>query len=313
MGIGKGNNLTKALVIIVVLVAIAFIAQFAFLYNIDSRLTIAKQDLITAQEETQTAQDNNNKLQTTFKQKQFEYKNALGRLSFLGDGSGKIAYLTFDDGPYEKNTRQNLETLKSKGAVGTWFCLADDENQTYLSLDMLKEIEAGGNAIGIHDWDQHPSYSYFKGTKDNYFLTDFDKTKSKLESKVGHELNICRFAGGSATIGYYNKANKTAIPQELFERGIQFFDWNISAGDADSKLFVNGSTPKDKIVSKVLAGAEVFAKTNSPICILMHDNPGKETTAQALPEIIDGLKKLGYTFDTLKNETPGFYQTNVVE
>ena len=61
-------------------------------------------------------------------------------------------------------------------------------------------------------------------------------------------------------------------------------------------------------MKNVLNDAEYFAKKNSPICVLMHDNPGKETTVQALPKIIDGLKELGYTFDVLTNDTPGFYQ-----
>lgn len=67
---------------------------------------------------------------------------------------------------------------------------------------------------------------------------------------------------------------------------------------------MNGSTPKDKIVSNVLSEAEFFAKTDSPICVLMHDNPGKNTTTEALPEIIDGLRALGYEFRTLDYEFP---------
>ena len=36
----------------------------------------------------------------------------------------------------------------------------------------------------------------------------------------------------------------------------------------------------------------------------MHDLGTKATTADALPEIIDGLRAQGYTFDKLTNELP---------
>lgn len=99
----------------------------------------------------------------------------------------------------------------------------------------------------------------------------------------------------------------------MLERGYQYFDWNVLAGDSEPSQFVNGSTPKDKIVSNVLSEAEFFAKTDSPICVLMHDNPGKNTTTEALPEIIDGLRALGYEFRTLDYDSPGFYQVVITE
>ena len=208
---------------------------------------------------------------------------------------------------------KNLEILKQKGAVATWFCLANDELYTYLNLDLCKKIEEQGSVVGIHDWDQDDSYSYYKGGVDNYFTSDFDKAKAKLEAAVGHEIKITRFAGGSLTIGYYNPEIGKALPRAMLERGYQYFDWNVLAGDSEPSQFVNGSTPKDRIVSNVLNEAEYFAKTDSPICVLMHDNPGKNTTTEALPEIIDGLRALGYEFKTLDYDAPGFYQVVITE
>ena len=69
------------------------------------------------------------------------WRNAQGRLSLFGDKSGKVAYLTFDDGPCDALTPKNLEILKQKGAVATWFCLANDELYTYLNLDLCKDID----------------------------------------------------------------------------------------------------------------------------------------------------------------------------
>ncbi len=309
----RGNTLQKVLVVILVIAAAVAVAEHFYLMNLSSRLETAKSDLSSLQQQVTDAQTSNEELQTKESEQTIAYRNAQGRMSFLGNGTGKVCYLTFDDGPYANNTKKNLATLKKKGAVATWFCLANDEEQDYLSLDLCKDIEAAGCAVGVHDWEQDESYSYYKGSVQNYFDTDFDKTKKKLEGIVGHEINICRFAGGSATIGYYNEKNRKALPIAMLKKGIQYFDWNVSAGDADPSQFVGTSTPKDKIVSNVLKDAKYFAKKNSPICVLMHDNPGKETTAEALPEIIDGLKELGYTFDVLTNDTPGFYQQVLVD
>ena len=308
-----GNILQKVIVAILVIAAALAVAEHFYLSNINKRLETAKSNLSSLQTQVAQAEETNTELQTKETKQTIEYRNAQGRMAFLGDGSGKVCYLTFDDGPYSINTKKNLKTLKEKGAVATWFCLANDEEQDYLSLDLCKEIEAAGCAVGVHDWEQDESYSYYKGSVKNYFTTDFNKTKKKLEGVVGHEINIARFAGGSATIGYYNSKNRTALPIAMLKKGIQYFDWNVSAGDADPSQFVGTSTPVDKLVSNVLNDAKYYAKKNSPICVLMHDNPGKETTVQALPQIIDGLKNLGYSFDILKNETPGFYQQVLVD
>lgn len=309
----RGNTLQKVLVIAVVVVAALAIAEQIYLMSLSKRLETAKSDLSTIQQQVTDAEASNAEMKTKETNQMIAYRNAQGRMSFLGDGSGKVCYLTFDDGPYATNTKRNLQTLKEKGAVATWFCLANDEEQDYLSLDLMKDIEAAGCAVGVHDWEQDESYSYYKGSVQNYFDTDFDKTKKKLEGVVGHEINICRFAGGSATIGYYNKKNRKALPIAMLKKDIQYFDWNVSAGDADPSQFVGNSTPVNKLVKNVLKDAEYFAKKNSPICVLMHDNPGKETTVKALPQIIDGLKNLGYTFAVLKNDTPGFYQQVLVD
>ena len=122
-----------------------------------------------------------------------------------------------------------------------------------------------------------------------------------------------RFAGGSPTISYYNSKIGKKLPCEILKRGYQYFDWNVLAGDSEPSQFVNGSTPKDKIVSTVLGQAKSFARTNSPICVLMHDNPGKESTVAALPQIIEGLKDLGYRFEVLNYDSPGFYQAKIVD
>lgn len=305
----KSSNIFRVLIGACIALFIVAVLEQLYISHVEADSANIGNELSSLQTQVAQAQTQNSTLQQQEKDKYVEWRNAQGRLSLKGDGSGKVCYLTFDDGPDDALTPKNLQVLTEKGAVATWFCLANDKTYDYLNLSLCKNIEAQGSAVGIHDWDQNDSYKYYKGDVDNYFTTDFDKTKEKLESVVGHEIKIMRFAGGSLTVGYYNSAIGKALPRAIIERGYQFFDWNVLAGDSEASQFVGGSTPKDKIVSNVLNEAQYYAKRNSPICVLMHDNPGKSTTTQALPEIIDGLRALGYEFKTLDYDTPGFYQT----
>ena len=302
------NSIAKYLTIGIVVLAALAIALNLVIFMVGRGAASAESSVSEIQQQAEEAQAQNAQLQQQASDQLLEWRNAQGRLSFLGDGSGKVAYLTFDDGPCDSVTKKNLKTLEEKGAVATWFCLGNDEEYDYLNLELCKTIEDAGHAVGIHDWDQNDSYDYYKSSVNHYFKSDFDKVKKKIEAAVGHEINIMRFAGGSPTIGYYNSEIAKKLPREMITRGYQYFDWNVLAGDSEPQYMVNGSVPKDVLVSNVLDNAKTFAKSNSPICVLMHDNPGKESTAEALPEIIDGLKDLGYEFKTLSWDSPGFYQ-----
>lgn len=309
----KSNNIFRILIIIcVALFIVALVEQF-FISYVDMNHAKSEDELSTLQTQLKETEEQHKAVQQQKKSKYIEWRNAQGRLSLFGDKSGKVCYLTFDDGPDDALTPKNLAILKEKKAVATWFCLANDQVETYLNLDLCKTIEAQGSVVGIHDWDQNGNYNYYRGSVDNYFTSDFDKAREKLEAAVGHEIKIMRFAGGSLTIGYYNPEIGKALPRAMLERGYQYFDWNVLAGDSDPAQFVNGSTPKDTIVRNVLNEAEHFARLDSPICVLMHDNPGKNTTTEALPEIIDGLRALGYEFKTLDFDSPGFYQVVIAE
>ena len=79
--------------------------------------------------------------------------------------------------------------------------------------------------------------------------------------------------------------------------GYAYFDWNVSSGDATP-----GYQSASKIANNVLSQAQGANK----ICVLMHDGTGKQTTAQALPTIIEGLQKQGFSFAVLTPEVEGF-------
>ena len=58
---------------------------------------------------------------------------------------GKIAYLTFDDGPDDKNTPAVLDILQQEAVPGTFYVVGTQVEQF---PDMLKRIYSEGHAIG---------------------------------------------------------------------------------------------------------------------------------------------------------------------
>lgn len=202
----------------------------------------------------------------------------------------KTAYLTFDDGP-SANTEKILDTLRKYGIKATFF-VNGNENK----LDEYKKILAEGHAIGNHTYS-HDYKTVYKSF--DSFLGDFDKLNVFLRDSLGYETNIFRFPGGSknASIKKYGGQDLMKQIMELLqERDFKYFDWNVSSADAD----ISGKpVDKDIIVKNILGGAQ--HKRN--IIVLMHDSAGKETTAEALPEVIEGLSEQGYKFGILTKYT----------
>jgi len=84
------------------------------------------------------------------------------------------------------------------------------------------------------------------------------------------------------------------LTKEVKARGYQYFNWNVIANDA-----IQQTVNKQTVINAVLKGVQ--GKNNA--VILFHDSPIKTTTAEALPTIIQELKKEGFEFKTLNNDT----------
>ena len=198
-----------------------------------------------------------------------------------------VIFLTFDDGP-SPNTDRILDVLKEKGVKATFFVTA--QNPSEENMNRMKRIVDEGHTIGVHSYthDYHQIYASVDA-----FLDDFYQMYQKIYEVTGVKPSIFRFPGGSNT--GYNKAIRDDVVAEMTRRGFTFYDWNIDSSDASGN-----NIAASKLVSHTLGTSEGF---NHGI-VLMHDLGTKATTADALPEIIDGLRAQGYTFDKLTNELP---------
>lgn len=202
------------------------------------------------------------------------------------ESSGKIAYLTFDDG-VSKYTNDILDILAKYNVKATFFPNWRSGITDYQAK--YKRMVDEGHAIGNHTYSHEYKdvYSSLDG-----FISEVTKLNDKIEDLTGYRPTIFRFPGGSNNT--VHKSYNTNIIQPaisaLADMGMEYYDWNVDSGDAASSK----GASKDTIVKNVLSGA-----TYKKIVILMHDTNTKGTTVQALPEIIEGLIEKGYSFGVL--------------
>ena len=202
----------------------------------------------------------------------------------------KVCYLTFDDGPSE-NTLQILDILNKYNAKATFFVVGTGK------LEYIKNIVAQGSKVGIHCNSHKYSVCY---ASDEAYLNDLAAISAKIEGYIGTKPDILRFPGGSSnTVSRTHcKGLMSRLSNTVTQMGYQYFDWNVSSGDAEPK-----SSSADQIASRVINQA----KGKNRICVLMHDNLAKKNTVQALPQIIEQLQAMGYTFEVLSKDMSGFH------
>ncbi len=207
--------------------------------------------------------------------------------------NSKVCYLTFDDGPSDR-TLEILNILDKYDAKATFFVLGNGK------LEYLPKIVEKGHKIGLHS-NTHKYNEIYKST-DAYF-NDLQAVSDKVYNACGIRTKIMRFPGGSSNL-ISKKACKgimTRLTSQVKIKGYAYFDWNIDSGDAASK---------DITAATITANVLNSAAKKTSICVLMHDISSKTATVEALPEILDGLKAMGYRFEVL-NENSFGYQHNV--
>ena len=204
--------------------------------------------------------------------------------------TGKVCYLTFDDGP-SANTLKILEILDKYKVKATFFVV----NDAHTKIEYIKQIHAAGHTVGLHS-SSHVYEQIYKSV-DNYFA-DLNALSAKVKELIGVESKVLRFPGGSSNTVSKTPKIMTTLSHMVTERGYTYFDWNVSSEDA-SAARVSAS----KITYNVLQGA----RNKNSICVLMHDAAGKTTTVDALPGIIEGLIVQGFSFAPLTAESYGYH------
>lgn len=189
----------------------------------------------------------------------------------------KKVYLTFDDGP-SIYTKDILDVLKRYNVKATFFVTGMNSEQ----YDYYQKILDDGHSLGIHTYS-HVYNDIYKSL--DSFVEDFDKMRNLIYEKTGEEITLYRFPGGSG-----NNVVSPTVRKEIFawleEEGIQYYDWNVSSGDAEKQV-----PSAQKIAQNCIEGV----KNCNTAIVLLHDAGGKKSTIEALPLIIEGINQLDDT------------------
>ena len=185
--------------------------------------------------------------------------------------SRRKVYLTFDDGP-SIYTDEILDILAEYDVKATFFVVGKEDEH---SREALARIVEEGHTLGMHSYSH--KYSELYASLES-FEADFEKQKNYLEEVTGATCRFYRFPGGSSNT--VSREDMHIFIDYLEDRGMVFFDWNISSGD--------GSKPLLDVDTLVKNSTEDVEFWNTAV-ILMHDSASKRTTVDALPQIIENI------------------------
>lgn len=202
----------------------------------------------------------------------------------------KEVFLTFDDGPSPNNTRKILKILKDNNIKATFFVVGIKAEENPAAL---KELSDNGMSIGIHCYSHNYKTIYRNLLS---YEEDYEKCKNSIKNITGKEpIPYVRLPGGS-TNDFLSKSVLTAIKGKLCKDKINYVDWNVCSGDADSHV-----VPVEKIKNNI----RTQCKDKKFAVVLMHDTYYKYFTVDSLPDIIKYLKSQGFVFRTFDDLTEG--------
>jgi peptidoglycan/xylan/chitin deacetylase (PgdA/CDA1 family) len=195
-----------------------------------------------------------------------------------GPADGNRIALTFDDGPCSGYTEQILDILRRHDVKATFFVCGQNVER---SPEILRRIQAEGHTIGNHSYS-HP-FPFFRSR--TFFAREIDLTQEAIEKVTGKRPKFFRPPFGARWLG---------LQPVVKALGLSLVNWSDTG--YDWKLGTEG------IVRETL-------KTLGPgSIILLHDGQrvyppqraDRSPTVKALPAILEGAVKAGFTFVSLE-------------
>lgn len=186
-----------------------------------------------------------------------------------GNEQKRVA-LTFDDGPHPEVTLQILQCLERYHAKATFFMLG---NRVQHYPDIARKVKDAGHELGNHTWS-HPVLTKLTAAQ---VMNEFATTEEAIFNATGQEATVFRPPYGAT-----NEAIEQNLPRDGILWSIDTLDW------------------KHKNADKVVAMVKQQIHNNA--IILMHDI--HQSTADALPAVLEFLSKEGYEFVTVSEILP---------
>lgn len=189
-----------------------------------------------------------------------------------GSESDKLVALTFDDGPDNHYTTAILDILKEKGVKATFFVVGIQIDKY---PDVVKRIVEEGHAIGNHT-QGHKDLSKLSKSQ---ISDQIDKVDQSLKELLGYVPPMVRAPYGAVS--------------DTLKKLIKDNDRKLVGWTVDTRDWAGTSIDDMRAV--------IREKTKPNGIILMHSFGSKhiQNTVDMLPDVIDDLEELGYTFVTV--------------
>lgn len=189
------------------------------------------------------------------------------------DAKEKLIALTFDDGPLPGATEKILSILAQEQIPATFFLTGRGMEQY---PEGAKKLIAAGHQIGNH------SYSHQRMVFMSY---------QEVANEVAKTNEIIRNLGYKKEIVFRPPYGKKLLMLPLY---LQRHKMTTVTWDIEPESFPEVSTSSDKITQHVVAQAKPGS------IILLHVMfPSRQTSMDAVPNIIRELKVQGYRFVTV--------------
>ena len=207
------------------------------------------------------------------------------RVTTVGQISGKVASvryrtvgksktppavaLTFDDGPWPRDTLRMLRVLREWEVPATFFMVG------YLMErypDVVQRVQRAGMTIGSHSW-AHPYQTPFVDLAPHRIQTEIERPAALLRERFGIQVGLFRAPAGS---------HDRRVLRLARGAGMRLVQWSVDPHD-----YLDSATPRE-IARRVLRAVQPGS------VVLLHDGGGDQSsTIAALPRIIRGIRSMG--------------------
>lgn len=187
--------------------------------------------------------------------------------------SQKVIALTFDDGPTRGFTQRVLQILEEENVTATFFLVG---NAIEANPGEARLIADAGHEIGNHSF----SHSRMLFKRSGFVRGELERTDE-----------LIRQSGYAGPIHFRPPYGKKlfSLPRYLDSRGITTITWDVAPE----------SYGKDRQDTENLVNTVLGTARPGSIVLLHVMFKSRESTMQAVPQIIRGLKERGYRFVTV--------------
>jgi len=198
-------------------------------------------------------------------------ENGFDAIAYDNKTEEKIVYLTFDCGYENGYTAKILDTLRDKGVKAAFFCTLPEMKQ---NSEIIARMINEGHIVGNHSVT-HPDFSGLSREQMYEEVKGFD---DYLRENFGFSAQYFRYPQG--------KYSENSLDM-LNAMGYTCVFWSLAYADWDLDNQKGASYALDTVISRIHPGAVILLHAVSP------DN------ANALADIIDTARSMGYEFRTL--------------